>query len=323
MNNNFKTIFCIVFVWVLFGSCHTQEKYTAIINIQDAAISNEQIENTAKLLKQRLALLKDDKAEIIVDIENKQLVIQSTAVATRSVVDYVITTGKLSFRECYMASEAYPLIGKAIESLDKPGLETNKQIEISDLLKPKNNSGNLLNLLALNKPGPGYMFNAPEVAYVKVSDTLALRELLISLYQYLPKNIRFLYGTNQHIKDANTLPLYAVKFDGGNIIDNQYIDKIAFNYSSMKQPLINMNFNKEGASRWALMTKKNINRPIAIVIDELVYSAPTVVSEITGGSSQISGGLSVQETQSLVSAIAGGYLPLKLKLHSLDKTQKK
>jgi hypothetical protein len=322
MNNNFKNIFCIFFVLVLFGSCNTPEKYTATIYIQDQVISNEQVENTVKILKKRLALLEDDNAGVFVNIENKKIVIQSPVISMQAVIENVITSGKLAFRECYRSSEVYSLLNKAADALDKVNPETNKQIENDDL-KSKANAKKLLNLLNLHQPAPGNLFNAPELAYVKITDTMLVGTLLNRLYPHLPKNIRFLYGRNQFYEGVKALPLYAVKFDGGQIIDNQFINKTEYSYNQFKKPVININLKKEGAVRFSLMTRNNINRPIAIIIDELVYSAPIVASEITGGNIEITGGLAVEEAQSLANAISSGYLPLKLKLHSLSKTQKK
>ena len=72
---------------------------------------------------------------------------------------------------------------------------------------------------------------------------------------------------------------------------------------------VSMTMNSEGAKTWARLTKANLNRSIAIVLDGFVYSFPTVQSEITGGSSQITGNFTPEEAQDLANILKSGKLP--------------
>ena len=74
-------------------------------------------------------------------------------------------------------------------------------------------------------------------------------------------------------------------------------------------PSVSMNMNAEGASIWAHLTKDNIGKQVAIVLDGLVYSYPTVNTEITGGSSEITGNFDVQEAEDLANVLKSGKLP--------------
>jgi SecD/SecF fusion protein len=72
---------------------------------------------------------------------------------------------------------------------------------------------------------------------------------------------------------------------------------------------VSMTMNSEGAKTWARLTKANLNRSIAIVLDGFVYSFPTVQSEITGGNSQITGNFTPEEAQDLANILKSGKLP--------------
>ena len=70
-----------------------------------------------------------------------------------------------------------------------------------------------------------------------------------------------------------------------------------------------MSMNSEGSRRWALMTKQNIGKAIAIVLDGYVYSAPNVNSEITGGNSEITGHFTPEESKDLANVLKSGKMP--------------
>lgn len=88
---------------------------------------------------------------------------------------------------------------------------------------------------------------------------------------------------------------------------------VTFDQTSGK-PLVGIDFSEEGAKKFAEITKKNIGKPLAIVIDEEVISAPIVQGEITGGSAQISGDFTLDEAKNLSIQLSAGALPIPIKL---------
>ena len=74
-------------------------------------------------------------------------------------------------------------------------------------------------------------------------------------------------------------------------------------------PVVNMRMNSDGARRWAALTKANVGKAIAIVLDNVVYSAPRVTNEIDGGSSVISGNFTIEETKDLANTLKSGRMP--------------
>ncbi len=172
-----------------------------------------------------------------------------------------------------------------------------------------------------NKDGkPEY---SPMLGVVRVQDTSLVNSYLENpaVKNNMPGDVRFLYGMPEKTKEGKSrdiLPMYAIKIlpgtgkaklGGASIIDaNQDFNPVT------NQVTVNMTMDKQGEKTWAKMTGDNIGRAIAIVLDDIVYSAPNVNDKIEGGNSQISGGFSVQEGQDLSSILKSGKLDAPAKI---------
>jgi len=128
-----------------------------------------------------------------------------------------------------------------------------------------------------------------------------------------PKNMEFRWGVKPPTKESSALELIAIKtngrdklppLDGGAIADARQ-DFGQFN----GQPEITMRMNPEGAQTWKRLTAENIGKSIAIVLDESVYSFPTVQGEIAGGNSNITGNFEINEAKDLANILKAGKLP--------------
>ena len=110
----------------------------------------------------------------------------------------------------------------------------------------------------------------------------------------------------------NIFELVAIKStsrDGKAPLDGGVVTDARVQYGNNGSPEVSMSMNAEGANTWARMTKDNIGRQIAIVLDGMVYSYPTVQSEISGGSSQITGDFTLEESEDLANVLKSGKLP--------------
>ena len=110
----------------------------------------------------------------------------------------------------------------------------------------------------------------------------------------------------------NIFELVAIKAtsrDGKAPLDGGAVTDARVQYGNAGSPEVSMSMNAEGANTWARMTKDNIGRQIAIVLDGMVYSYPTVQSEIAGGSSQITGNFTIEEAEDLANVLKSGKLP--------------
>ena len=149
-----------------------------------------------------------------------------------------------------------------------------------------------------------------EVDKIKVQKILERKEIR----DLIPPDIEFVWGQKPFIsKGEKIFVMYAVKKEaeltGGVIVNaRSTIDQ------TNNTPVVYMEMNSEGSADWARITGANINKRIAIVLDNVVYSAPVVRNKITGGSSQIEGISTVQEAKLLEIVLKAGALPAPLKI---------
>ncbi len=163
------------------------------------------------------------------------------------------------------------------------------------------------------------------VGFANGSDTAAVNKLLRSpeAKSVFPSELRLLWSVkpSEYIKGGNIYELVAIKAatrDGKAPLDGGAVTDARVSYSGQGvnkgNPTVSMTMNAEGASVWARLTKDNIGKQIAIVLDDLVYSYPNVNSEITGGSSEISGHFDVEEATDLANVLNSGKLPAPAKI---------
>ena len=118
---------------------------------------------------------------------------------------------------------------------------------------------------------------------------------------------------SQYFGDGNVFELVAIKVatsDGKAKIDGDEVTDARVQYGNTGgNPEVSMSMNAEGANIWARLTKENIGKQVAIVLDGMVYSYPTVQSEIAGGSSQITGNFTLEEAEDLANVLKSGKLP--------------
>ena len=155
------------------------------------------------------------------------------------------------------------------------------------------------------------------VGYASVRDTAAISKLIYgqTAKQILPTDLKLLWSATPEdgIKAKNIYGLYAIKVSSSNgqapLQGDVVVDaKDEFNHVT-GQPEVNMTMNTEGARCWAALTKANVGKAIAIVLDNAVYSAPRVNGEIDGGSSAISGNFTVEMTKDLANTLKSGRMP--------------
>jgi SecD/SecF fusion protein len=167
------------------------------------------------------------------------------------------------------------------------------------------------------------------VGVIGISDTALVNSYLTTpgVVAALPANVKFLWGKQERDDDGkfrNYLKLYAIKTIPGQEkarIEGDVIIDAEQNFDpTTSQVVVTMTMNKQGDKEWSDMTEKNVNRPIAIVLDDIVYSAPNVEGKITGGQSRITMGnsknsnLAIQEAQDLAAILKSGKLNAPAKI---------
>ena len=128
----------------------------------------------------------------------------------------------------------------------------------------------------------------------------------------LPSDMKLLWGVKGIDKNDEVYELYAIKVterNGRAPLEGDVVTDAKDEYDQNSRPCVSMQMNVEGARRWAALTKANVHRPIAIVLDGYVYSAPNVQNEITGGNSQITGNFTAEDTRDLANVLKSGKMP--------------
>lgn len=159
------------------------------------------------------------------------------------------------------------------------------------------------------------------IGYVRAIDTSKLNAFLrmdIAKSKF-PSNMVLMYGKVDNDDPAiakTVLQLYAIRtLDNGQAeLEGEHVAEAVQDYDDKGKVSIKMNMDKIGTNIWAKMTGKNVGKPIAIVLDNFVYSAPNVNEAITGGNSSISGSYTVKEAQELADILKSGKLTATAKI---------
>ncbi len=154
------------------------------------------------------------------------------------------------------------------------------------------------------------------VGYASVRDTAAINKLIYSAEakRVLPSDVKLLWSAKPEelLNAKNIYSLHALKVTtttGRAPLEGDVITDAKDEFDQMGSPVVSMKMNTEGARKWAQMTKMNVGKAIAIVLDGVVYSAPRVNGEIDGGSSQISGNFTIEDTKDLANTLKSGRMP--------------
>ena len=238
---------------------------------------------------------------------------------------YLQSTANLQFFEVYTFENKDFQAGilaadKAIEASLNGITDTTAKADTTKALANKNP---LLRTVQFTQPYQGkngqYTFPA-EIGYTLKKDTATLNAYLAmpEVRSKFPANLVFMYGKveSEDPKSKDVLPLYAIKtLDNGIAeLEGDHVANAAQDFDERGKVAIKMNMDKLGTSIWGKMTTRNIGKPIAIVLDNIVYSAPNVNDAITTGNSQISGNYSLKTAQDLAQILESGKLPAPAKI---------
>ena len=155
------------------------------------------------------------------------------------------------------------------------------------------------------------------IGYAHYADTATINKYFAmpQIKQLFPPEFKPMWTVKASAMDPNEniFELVAIKAtsrDGKAPLDGGVVTDARVQYGNTGgSPEVSMSMNAEGANIWARMTKDNIGKQIAIVLDGMVYSYPNVQSEITGGSSQITGNFTLEEAEDLANVLKSGKLP--------------
>ena len=155
------------------------------------------------------------------------------------------------------------------------------------------------------------------VGYASARDTAEVNKIIYSALakQILPSDCRLLWSAKpaDGIQAKNIYELHAIKVtttNGRAPIEGDVVTDAKDQFNNLTgSPEVSMTMNSDGARRWAALTKANVGKAIAIVLDGTVYSAPRVTGEISGGQSSISGNFTIEDTKDLANTLKSGRMP--------------
>ena len=221
-------------------------------------------------------------------------------------------------KDSVAADSAKKEVAKAEPAKAAPKLNLKKGDEAKSKINPEEQSAAAIKahpLLARLQLVPGQGLST--VGYASVRDTAAINKLIYSALakQVLPSDLKLLWSAKpaDHLNVKNIYELHALKVTtstGRAPLEGDVITDAKDEFEpTTGAPCVSMKMNTEGARRWAQMTKANVGKAIAIVLDGVVYSAPRVNGEIDGGSSQITGNFTIEDTKDLANTLKSGRMP--------------
>ncbi len=241
-------------------------------------------------------------------------------------------SANLEFWETYEASDVAPYLQNAdiklhnllttAEATDDTAPVAAAPVSASDSLAAAIRGDNAATIEQLKREHPLLsilqVFNGQGsiVAYANARDTAEVNRYLAmpEVQSELPKDLRLKWGVAPTEMDPKqqTFELYAIKStqrNGKAPLEGDVVVDASDKFDQYGKPAVNMSMNSDGSRRWAQLTKQNIGRSIAIVLDDYVYSAPRVNSEITGGNSEITGNFTPEQSKDLANVLKSGKMP--------------
>lgn len=159
----------------------------------------------------------------------------------------------------------------------------------------------------------------PAIGLVNVQDTAAVNSILSSSLakQLLPTNLKCAWSVKAVDDKDRYYQLVALKTQNGKPrLGGDVVEDASSDYENLQGYVVSMSMNNEGARRWAQITQENLGKQVAIVLDDQVYSFPTVNSVIEGGRSQITGNFTPEEASDLANVLKSGKMAAKVNIVS-------
>jgi len=297
-----------------------------VVTSKIKTVAKGAINQTYKILVKRIDKFGVAQPNINLD-ENKGVInVELAGISDPARVrKFLQSSANLQFWEVYQINELASSLKNADDNLQKylNGVTTDSSKSKDSSLAKKNANPffKVINPIDVQTDKSGKQFFAPAIGNVALQDTAIFFNYINNevVKNSLPSNIKFLFGIEEKAAKGNMryFPLYAIKTQPGTEkapLEGEGVEEAKQDYDELGKPAIKMNMTSVGAKTWAKLTGKNVGRPIAIALDEIVYSAPRVNGAIEGGSSEISGSFTVEEAQDLANILKSGKLDAPAKI---------
>jgi len=283
------------------------------------------IKETYKVLVRRIDKFGVAQPNINFD-ENKGIINVELAGVTdiERVRKLLQASAHLQFWEVYRLDELDASLNNANQSLQNylNGVSDTAKIDTNKVQANENPLVRVMNIIPPQRDNnTGKVYFSSNIGLVALKDTGLFYEYINNevVKNALPANCKFLLGIEEKAAKGSEriFPLYAVKMQTGTDkapLEGEAVREARQDFDEKGRPAIKMEMTEIGAKSWARLTGKNVNKPIAIALDDIVYSAPNVNEAIEGGSSEIAGNFTVLEAQDLANILKSGKLDAPAKI---------
>ena len=273
-------------------------------------VAKNAIKETYKILLKRIDKFGVAQPNINLD-ENKAIINVELAGVTdkERVRKYLQASANLQFWEVYNIGE----ISGGLEAADKAVANYLSGADTSKQSANKNAFLKIINPINPQQDKNGKQFFAAAIGDIMLKDTGTFNAYinLDIVKNSFPADVKFLLGIEERVEKTGQryYPLYAIKTVLGSDkakLEGEGVEESGQSYDDKGRPSIKMQMTTLGSKIWAKMTGDNVNRPIAITLDDVVYSAPNVNGAIEGGNSEISGNFTIEQAQDLGNILKSG-----------------
>ena len=297
----------------LFSGAGKQVKITDSDNQvidQVRTVANGAIKETYKILLKRIDKFGVAQPNINLDEAKGIIQVELAGVTDKERVrKYLQASANLQFWEVYNIGElSTPLqtADKAVSTIISGGDTSRASANANAFFK-------VINPINPQEDKSGRQVFAPSIGSIMLKDTGTFNSYMNMdvVKAAFPADMKFLLGVEEKVEKTGQryYPLYAIKMVPGSEkakLEGEGVEESGQSYDDKGRPSIKMQMTSIGSKTWARMTGDNVNKPIAIALDDIVYSAPNVNGAIEGGSSEISGNFTVEQAQDLANILKSG-----------------
>ena len=243
------------------------------------------------------------------DLSNNRLYIELPGVQDENTVaEKLKSTANLEFFETYAPSEISPELNAIDLASKSPERDPSDTTSAPVVVDTVNNPGFVKLVQPVGEFAIGFVLSKDKALVEKILRRGDVQQVLAA------RSIRMMWGAEPDEmgtkKKQTGYMLYACKipFDGKARVNGKHISSASTGYDKGKIT-VDLSMTADGTTEWGQMTTENKDRIVAITMDNVVYSAPTVINPITNGNTQISGTFTFEEAEALAGLLNGGALP--------------
>ena len=277
---------------------------------QVRTVAKGAIKETYKILLKRIDKFGVAQPNINLDEAKGIIQVELAGVTDKERVrKYLQASANLQFWEVYNIGE----ISAPLQAADKAVTAYLSGPDTSKMTANANAFLKVINPINPQEDKNGRPIFAPAIGSIMLKDTGTFNSYMNMdvVKNAFPGDMKFLLGVEEKVEKTGQryYPLYAIKTVAGSEkakLEGEGVEESGQSYDDKGRPSIKMQMTSIGSKIWARMTTDNVNKPIAITLDDIVYSAPNVNGPIEGGNSEIAGNFTVEQAQDLANILKSG-----------------